>query len=86
MVSVAEATEEDWNGALIRADGTLKLTKTPRGEVHLQLTTEEFRYRMDILSTAWESARLKFPNNVILFGLDDDVWKRHVRFTLGDKV
>ena len=86
MVSVAEATEEDWNRALIRADGALKLRKTPRGEVHLPLTTEDFRYRMDFLATAWETIRLKFPNNVILFGLGDDVWKLHVRFILGYNV
>ena len=51
VLSVAEATEEDWNGALIKSDGTFKLTKTPMGEVPLPLTAEELLYRMDLIST-----------------------------------
>ena len=35
---------------------------------------------------AWEMIRLKFPHNAMLLGLDDKVWKDHVRFLLGDKV
>ena len=61
VLSVAEAVEGDWNGALIKSDGTFKLTKTPKGEVRLPMMTEELRYRMDLLSTAFEMLRLKFP-------------------------
>ena len=50
------------------------------------MTTEELRYRMDLIATAWEMARLKFPSIAILFGLEDKVWKGHVKFILGDKV
>ena len=75
VLPVAEATEEDWNGALTKADGTITLTKTPKGEVRLPMTTDELRYRMDLIATAWEMVRLKFPSNPILFGLGDMVWK-----------
>ena len=50
------------------------------------MTTEQLRYRMDLLSTAFEMLRLKFPHNAILLGLDDDVWKQHLKFILGDRV
>ena len=86
VLSVPEATDDDWNGAVVKSDGTFKLTKTPKGEVRLPLTTEELRYRIDLLTTAWEMIRLKFPNNAILIGLDAKVWQDHIRFILSDKV
>ena len=52
VLSVTEATEDDWNGALIKSDGTFKLTKNPKGEVRLPMTTEELCYRMDLVFMA----------------------------------
>ena len=61
VVAKVEEKEDSYDGAYIQ-DGAIKLTRGNKiAEVALPRNTEELRYRMKLIATAWEMVRLQTP-------------------------
>ena len=85
VVHKEEVQDDDWGGAKVSPDGSIKLVKG-RSSGKTPENPEALRAKIRLMGTAWEFVRLKFPARPYLRGLASDVWTDHVEWLLGEEV
>jgi hypothetical protein len=63
-----------------------KLTQPVRVKLQLPSSTEQFRHRIELLSTAFEFMKISRPASRILATSSKEVWADHIEYILGPRV
>ena len=85
VVNKEEASDEDWGGARVTPDGSIKLVKG-RSSGKAPENPEALRAKIRMMGVAWEFMRLKFPGRPYLKDLTAETWSDHVEWLLGEDV
>ena len=85
VISKEDAIDEDWGGAKVGADGSIKLIKS-RSTGKAPENPEQLRAKLRLMGVAWEFVRLKFPARGYLRGLTCTDWTDYTEWLLGEDV
>ena len=85
VIHKEEAQDDDWDGARVTSDGSIKLVKGRRSGKAPE-NPEALRAKIKLMGVAWEFVRLKFPARPYLKGLLAQDWVDHVDWLLGEDI
>jgi hypothetical protein len=86
-VTSASKNKSDSLGVSISLTSTgAKLSQPVKVKLDMPRTTEEFRYRIDLLFSAIEFIKLRHPAQKSWASSSDQVWTNYIRYILGSEV
>ena len=85
VVSKEEVADDEWGGARIGPDGSIKLTKS-RSTGKAPESPEALRAKIRLMGVAWEFVKLRFPARAAFQDLSPADWSDHVDWLLGEEI